>query len=108
MIVEEPPPREATGQGPYQARWISRDRLNELRRAGGVGDGMLIDHFRGVVIVEPVGSNLGDGEILTPEAADYELRQVWCLSTPRKLDDARQLLGLEADATSAHFRRPAP
>jgi hypothetical protein len=79
----------------YQARWISKAQINNLRRAGGLGRAVLVDYRTGFVIVEPVGSNLGDGDVLSPELADYELREVWCPTPRAKLVQARKLLGLD-------------
>ena len=42
----------------YQARWISKNQLNSLRRKGALNQGVLVNHFKGFVIVEPVGSRL--------------------------------------------------
>ena len=72
----------------YQTRWVSKDRVNSLRKSGAMRQGILVDLFNGFLMVEPVGSNLGDGEVLTPEAADYELRPVWCLSPKSRLAEA--------------------
>ena len=82
-------------QGRYQARWISKAQINNVRKAGGLGRAVLVDYRTGFVIVEPVGSDLGDGEILSPELADYELREVWCPTTKSNLVKARKLLGLD-------------
>jgi hypothetical protein len=84
----------------FEARWVSKQRRDSLIRSGRLGRAILVDLFNGFLIVEPVGSNLGDGEVLSSEAADYELRPVWCLSPKAKLRDARKLLGLEAESMS--------
>jgi hypothetical protein len=60
-----------------------------------------LDSFNGFLIIEPVGSDLGDGEILSPEEMDYEIRDAWCLDTRRKINEARRLLGLEELPASA-------
>lgn len=88
---------------PYQARWVSKQRSEALKRSGRLGGGLLLDSFNGFLLVEPVGSNLGDGEILDLQTADYELSPVWCLSPPAKIRQARQLLGLEAPAAKEHL-----
>jgi hypothetical protein len=87
----------------YRARWISRRRLEELRRSGRQRQGVVIDYYNGYLIVEPVGSDLGDGPILSPETADYELRPVWCLVPKAKLKEARRLLGLEAESMNGEL-----
>lgn len=84
-------------QAMYQARWISKERLRQLRKSGSLGKGLLLDSFNGWIIVEPAGSELGDGEIMSAETADYELQPVWCPGSPAKLKEARRLVGLEAE-----------
>jgi hypothetical protein len=78
----------------YQARCISRQRLDAVRRSGAVTQGIVLDSFNGFLIVEPVGSNLGDGAVLAPQDADYELSPVWCSGPKGRLNEARRLLGL--------------
>lgn len=87
----------------YQARWISKQRNEALRRSGRLGGALLLDSFNGFLLVEPEGSNLGDGEILDLQTADYELSPVWFLSPPAKVQKARRLLGLEAPAAKEHL-----
>jgi hypothetical protein len=59
---------------------------------------MLLDSYNGFLIVEPAGSNLGDGEVLAPEAANYELSAAWCPGSRVRLTEARRLLGLKVEA----------
>ncbi|HXG10546.1 MAG TPA: hypothetical protein VNK04_12360 [Gemmataceae bacterium] len=80
----------------YQARRISKERARALRRSGALGQAILLDSVSGFIIVEPVGSNLGDGEVLAREIADSELHSAWCLDPLSRIRQARQLLGLEA------------
>ena len=95
MRAESPP--NGNGKTPsYQARWISKAQINAIRKSGSSQRGVLIDYRTGFVIVEPVGSNLGDGEVLPRDLADYELREVWCPTSRSKLIEARRLLGLDA------------
>ncbi len=79
----------------YQARWISKGRLAAIRKDGRVTRGVVLESFNGFLIVEPVGSDLGDGKPLSREEADYELQPVWCPGPKVKLTEARKLLGLE-------------
>src|SRR5262249_54475316 len=81
----------------YQARRISKSRIDLLRKSGKINQGILIDSFTGFLIVEPTGSHLGDGETLARDAADFELRPVWCLVPQTKLEQARHLLGLNGE-----------
>ena len=78
----------------YQARWITKQRRDQLRKTGAARAAILLDSLNGFLIVEPVGTNLGDGAILNERDADYELRDVWCTESPKKLNEARRLLGL--------------
>jgi hypothetical protein len=88
----------AKGQLPmqtkYQARWISKERLASLRKSGQIGQGVTLDCLKGFLVVEPTGSNLGDGEILDRTEADYELNPAWCLNPLTRLNEARKRLGL--------------
>jgi hypothetical protein len=82
----------------FQARRISKRRADELKKSGALGNALLLDTFNGIIIIEPVGSNLGDGDILSPEEADYELQPVWHLGPRSVLREARKRVGLEAEA----------
>jgi hypothetical protein len=82
----------------FQARRISKRRADELKKSGAVGRSLLLDTFNGIILVEPVGSNLGDGDVLSQEEADYELQPVWHLGPRTVLREARRRLGLEAEA----------
>jgi hypothetical protein len=81
----------------YQARWISRKRLEQLRRSGDKRKGLLLDHFNGTLIIEPVGSELGDGPVLSPQEAEYELQPAWLLGPRGLLIEARRRLGLAVE-----------
>jgi hypothetical protein len=91
----------------YQARWISKRRLDEIRRTKESGKGLVLDSFNGFLIVEPQGTELGDGPVLSAAEADYELRPVWCAGAKAKLRDARQLLGLGAEAVTQEHQYAA-
>lgn len=81
----------------YQARWISRRRVNELIKAKRLSKAMHLDHLNGILMIEPVGSDWGDGPILPPQEADYELQPAWILDSQTRLRQARELLGLESE-----------
>lgn len=85
----------------YQARWISKARLETLRKMAQMGSVLVLNSVGGFLIVEPVGSKLGDGRILSPDEADYEVSPVWCQDLKTKITQARALLGLEAGSLSA-------
>jgi hypothetical protein len=90
-------------RGDYQARWISKRRLDAVRKSGAITRGVVLDSFNGFLIVEPVGGELGDGPVLTREEADYELRPVWCAGSKAKLKEARRRLGLTAEAVAEDY-----
>ena len=85
----------------YQARWLSKQRRDALRKSGVSTRGMLLDSLKGFLVIEPVGSNLGDEEILTREEAYFELSDAWCAESPRKLREARKLLGFQTEAAGS-------
>jgi hypothetical protein len=80
----------------YQARRISKERVIALRKSGSLRQSVVLDSYTGLIVVEPRGSNLGDGEVLPPEIADAELSSAWCLDPQSKIQHARQLLRLDA------------
>ena len=82
-------------QSHYQARWISRRRIDELKRARQLSKALYLNVLRGTIVVEPEDSKLGDGPTMSPKEADYELQPVWALEGKSTLRKARQLLGLE-------------
>jgi len=94
----------------YQARWCSKTKADALRRAGD-NVAMVLDSFNGKIVVEPKGADLGDGDILSMQEADQELRPVWSLERRTKLLQARNRLGLESDGSEGaddRARRRAP
>ena len=78
----------------YQARWISRKRWGELRKSGGTQTGLVLDHLNGTLIIEPVGSDLGDGPVMSSREAEYELQPAWLLGRRGLVNEARRRLGL--------------
>lgn len=78
----------------YQARWISRPRAVAVKKSGH-RDALVLDTLNGILLIEPVGSHLGDGPVLNRREADYELQPVWYTGTTAKLLQARQMLGLD-------------
>jgi hypothetical protein len=84
-------------QAQFQARRISKPRADEVKKSSALGRGMLLDTFNGIILIEPLDSNLGDGDILSPQEADYELQPVWHLGPKTRLREARKRLGLEAE-----------
>jgi hypothetical protein len=81
----------------YDARWITKRRLDEIRKSGRASRTIVLDSMKGFIIIEPEGSHLGDGDRLPPEGADYEVRPEWCLDPRGKIAEARRLLGLAND-----------
>ena len=86
-------------QPQYHARRISKRRADEVKRTGAIGRALLLDTFNGIIIVEMEEANLGDGAILTPEEADYELQPVWHLGPRTALREARRRLGLDIESS---------
>lgn len=80
----------------FQARRLSKPRADEIKRSRALGRALLLDTFNGIIVVEPNGAHLGDGEALSPEEADYELQPVWHLGPTATLREARRRLGLDA------------
>jgi hypothetical protein len=85
-----------TMERPYQARWISKKHMDSLRKTGQLTNSVLLESEKGHIIVEPANSHHGDGGVLAPDVADYELRPAWCRSPNTKVRKARELLGLAA------------
>jgi hypothetical protein len=81
----------------FQARWISKKLIDRVRKTGALRDGLVFSSCKGFIVVEPKGESIGDGQLLTREAARYELDPVWCLDSPLKLKKARHMLGLDTN-----------
>ncbi len=81
----------------HQARWITRQRLDQVKRGGQLEQGILLDTYNGYIVVEPAGSNIGDGAILSENEANFELQDVWYLGPKTRLREARRRLGLEPE-----------
>ena len=60
-------------QAKFQARRISKQRIDFVRKSGRMKDAIVLDSFSGFLIVEPVGSDLGDGDVLDATEAEYRL-----------------------------------
>jgi hypothetical protein len=82
----------------FQARRISKPRADQVKKSAALGRALLLDTFNGILVVEPADANLGDGEVLSLQEADYELQPVWHLGPKAMLREARKRLGLEAEA----------
>lgn len=78
----------------HQARWTSKKQSETLRKTGCLKQAILLSTLKGYIVVEPTRSPLGDGEVLSHQEADYEVRPEWCLDAKKKIDEARKLLGL--------------
>jgi hypothetical protein len=79
----------------FQARWISKGLSVHVRRAGTLGEGLILNSCKGFIVLEPKGRSIGDGGVLSPDAARFELDPTWCTDSPAKVKKARQLLGLD-------------
>jgi hypothetical protein len=88
-------------QKQYEARWISKRQAEAIRRSGELGRVILLDSLKGFIIVQPVGSNLADGDSLRGMEADFELDPAWCLDPKPKITEARKRLGLKVNLRAA-------
>src|SRR5207245_5774292 len=73
-----------------------KKHMDSLRKTGQLTNSVLLESEKGHIIVEPANSHHGDGGVLAPDVADYELRPAWCRSPNTKVRMARELLGLAA------------
>lgn len=78
----------------YQARWVSKPKMQALRRTGALSGSIVVNSFRGFILVEPQTNHRGDGKPLPADVARFELDPAWCTEPLQKLTRARQLLGL--------------
>lgn len=85
------------------ARWISKQKADRLRKSLYSQGAMLLDSFNGLIVIEPVGSHLGDGPVLSEMEADYELQPVWCPEPKTKLEEARRRLGLDVGVVAQNL-----
>ena len=83
----------------YQARWTSRQQADKIKRTGGLARAILLDTLKGPIVVEPAGSALGDGAVLSPLELEAEHQPAWFLGPTLKLREARTRLGLMGAAT---------
>jgi hypothetical protein len=90
-------------QAQFQARRISKQRADEVKKTGILGRSLLLNTFNGILIVEPPESNLGDGDILSRQEADYEMQPVWHLGPKTMLREARKRLGLNAEVEAGRL-----
>ena len=83
----------------YEARWVSKPRAQILKRRL-PHDAILLDVFNGFIVVQPVGSDLGDGPVLSEQEAEFELQPAWFLGHKPVLIQARRKLGLPTGAAT--------
>ena len=84
-------------QNRYKAQWISKGCCRALQKSQPEQDVLLLNTFKGFVVVQPANQSLGDGPVLSPDECDYELRLAWYGGPVARLTEARQRLGLGAD-----------
>jgi len=84
-------------QQEYEARWVSKQRAQVLKRRL-PPTAILLDVFSGFIVVQPAGSDFGDGPVLSPQEAEFELQPAWFLGHKPVLLQARRKLGLESAA----------
>ena len=78
----------------YQARWMSKPKMQALRRTGALSNSIVVNSFKGFILVEPRTNHRGDGKVLPANVARFELDPAWCTEPLQKLAKARELLGL--------------
>lgn len=83
----------------FQARWISKQQTQHLKKSGNLTNSIVLDSCKGHILVEPADKNPRDPCVLPLDVADYELRPAWCLGPKTKVQKARELLGLALDLT---------
>ena len=76
----------------FQARWLSKKQAESLRKSGRLGRALLLDSFKGFIVIEPCAERLGDGDVLSPEEAAFEVNDAWCMESRVKIAQARRLL----------------
>ena len=81
----------------YEAHWVSKPRAQILKRRL-PPDAILLDVFSGFIVVQPVGSDLGDGPVLSQQEAEFELQPAWFLGHKPVLLQARRKLGLGSNS----------
>jgi hypothetical protein len=82
----------------YQARWASRQQADKIKRNGSLNSAILLDTLKGPIVVEPAGSGLADGAVLSDQEIEMELQPVWFTGPLMKLRQARKLLGIPESA----------
>lgn len=78
-----------------KGRWLSKTQIESLRKSGALGHSIVVNSFKGFILVEPVHSHLGRGRVVTRDFAQFGLDPTWCNDPPRTIGKARQLLGLQ-------------
>jgi len=84
----------------YQARWVSKQQTDRLKKTGNLQHSLVLESFRGPILIEPAGTNPRNGSVMPLDVADYELRHAWCQGPRAKVEKARQLLGLDVELPS--------
>jgi hypothetical protein len=80
---------------------VSRSKAHAIKRAGPKKDAVLLDTFKGIIIVEPKGKRWGDGAVLTSDEAEFELQPAWHYGPVDKIREARRRLGLDNNPDAA-------
>ncbi len=91
----------------YLSRWISRGLARKTRRIREAGGFLFPTNWERHIVIEPEGSNLGDGPILTRGQASYQICRVFCQEDDMDelIDRIRALLGFRHDPTRPQNRR---
>lgn len=78
----------------YKARWVSKPLVDSLRKTGALNESIVVNSFKGFILVAPEDRKLGRGRVLPLDVARFELDPTWCIDPPRVIRRARALLGI--------------
>lgn len=78
----------------YKARWASKPLIDSLRKNGALNESIVVNSFKGFILVSPEDSKLGRGRVLPLDVARFELDPAWCSDPPRVIRRARAMLGI--------------
>jgi hypothetical protein len=85
----------------FQAQWVSRNKAHAIKRASPKKDAVLLDTFKGIIVIEPKGKRWGDGPVLSADEADLELQPAWHYDPMARIREARRRLGLDGNPDAA-------
>src|SRR5207248_4245015 len=93
-----PSTKETNKKAKKSGPWVSQQPTGLFKKTGRLTNSLVLESFRGPILVEPAGTNPKSDSVLPLDVADYELRLAWCQGPKAKVQKARQLLGLELES----------